>query len=419
MKVLLFVLLGGLVFLGCLGSPEGSPAVLQDSTLKIGPQNSNNSSSVFPQSSNGKIGPSSLPTLESPSGVKVDVEYFKKFSAKKVYGKEAIGIDGSGTEYLKTVSQSEILQGCFGGKDCIPSIDQPKFVGVQEASAWLEEGARILGIEIDGVARAYPVKILDYHEIVNDEINEKPFAVTYCPLCGSGVAFHRIVLSEPVKLGVSGKLYQSDLIMYDRKTETYWSQISGEGIQGPLSGYRLQWIPLSVTTWKEWKEVHPDTKVLSNVQDIYSPGTYESYPYGNYESEDSTLFPASGSSKYHSKAWVQGIELEGQFKAWVEMEVQKTGIVNDTFKGQKILVVWSNDAQAIKLFDRVLDGQELEFELKDGVLVDTATQTKWSFSGQGLEGPLKGKTLSVVPSIRTFWFAWTAFHPGTSVWPPQ
>ena len=147
-------------------------------------------------------------------------------------------------------------------KDGIPALSDPKLLNAVDAS-YLQPNDRVIGVELDGTARAYPIAILNWHEIVNDEINNQKYAVTYCPLCGTGVAFRSDVAGNITEFGVSGLLYNSDVLLYDKKTESLWSQIMGEAVAGKLLGEKLNPIPISHTTWRDWLARHPDTKVLS------------------------------------------------------------------------------------------------------------------------------------------------------------
>ena len=139
-------------------------------------------------------------------------------------------------------------------RDGIPSIDNPKFLPVKEAG-FIEPTDRVLGINFNGVQKAYPVKILNFHEIVNDYCDDQTVVITFCPLCGSGVSFNAMIEDKPRTFGVSGLLYNSDVLLYDRESETLWSQIKGEAVAGPLVGKPLEIIPTYVTSWKAWRDL--------------------------------------------------------------------------------------------------------------------------------------------------------------------
>ncbi|MCH7902378.1 DUF3179 domain-containing protein [archaeon] len=279
------------------------------------------------------------------------------------------------------VPLEDIHQGCFGGKDCIPSIDNPKFESAQKGAEWLNDKDVVLALDIGGTQKAYPQRIMNWHEIVNDEVNGTPIAVTFCPLCGSALAYERILNGETVEFGVSGKLYNSDLIMYDRSTETYWGQIDGIGIVGELTGVRLTRVPIQTIFWGDWVKKFPNTLVLS--RDTGFVRDYGQYPYGSYEDDTSIYFPISGrDGRLHEKSVVHGIEINGSFKAYLEEAFEKGEIIQDELGGEKIEVESDSITGAIKVF----------------IIND---------SGE--------RTLEVV-AIRNFWFAWFAFHPNTELY---
>ena len=198
-----------------------------------------------------------------------------------------------------------VFQGC-SHRDCIPSIDQPKFLPAGEAN-FLDPDDLVISVTHDGETRAYPTRILDRHEIVNDRFGDTPLAVTYCPLCGSGLAFVRRVGGEETELGVSGLLHKNDLIMYDRKTESIWQQITGRALAGPRRGETLEAVPVSMTQWGDWLGAHPDSVVLAPPIEA---GEYGKNPYGDYASNDKLLFPVSAQdARLHTKNVIYGVEL--------------------------------------------------------------------------------------------------------------
>ena len=261
-------------------------------------------------------------------------------------------------------------------RDGIPSIDKPKFLAASDVD-FLKPTDRVLGVEINGKARAYPIRILNWHEIVNDVHNGKPIAVTYCPLCGSGIVYASTVNGKAHKFGVSGLLYNSDVLLYDHETETLWSQILSKGISGKLVGSKLEILPSSHTSWKIWLEKHPDTEVLSS--DTGSNRDYSRSPYGDYDKGRETYFPlAFRSQKYHPKERVMGISIGGKHKVYPFSELAKvnSGTLKNDFSGQQLQLTF-------------------DAENRDGVIKDS-----------------KG---DVLPSINTFWFAWYAFYPDTEI----
>ena len=260
-------------------------------------------------------------------------------------------------------------------RDGIPAIDHPEFVDVAQVG-YLDDDDRVLGVDFDGAVRAYPVKILNWHEIVNDRVGDAGVLVTYCPLCGSGMVFR---VAADARFGVSGLLYNSDMLLYDRATESLWSQIMGQAIAGPSKGQRLDPIPVRHTSWKSWRESHPTTRVLSTRTGHAMP--YDRYPYGDYERSRSLSFPVSQrNNRYHPKEWVIGIDQGELVRAYPLSELAQT---------------------ESPLLDRIGDRKFL-------VHFDAQQRSGW------IEEVTPAGVVEV-PSVRAFWFAWYAFHPDGEV----
>lgn len=261
------------------------------------------------------------------------------------------------------------------GKDGIPAILHPLFVRAPHAN-FLTEEDRVLGLTVGSEAKAYPIKILNWHEIVNDTIGGQPVIITYCPLCGTGIGFHAVVQGHRYTFGVSGLLYQSDLLMYDHQTESLWSQIATVAVAGPLTGAKLTPLFLEHTTWGEWWRAHPATLVLST-QTGYRRD-YNRDPYLGYAQRPDLMFPVSHvDRRYHPKEWILGVEVKGIFKAYPFVELKKLKTpVTDQVNGQAVHIHFRPQAQSAFATDA--DGKPL-------------------------------------PSVMAFWFAWSAFHPDTEV----
>lgn len=269
------------------------------------------------------------------------------------------------------VPLERLVQGC-PRRDCIPSIDRPRFVTAAQAT-FLKDTDLVLALSVEGIHRAYPTSILVRHEIVNDTLGTQPVAITYCPLCGSGMAYSRVVGGRETTFGVSGLLYDSDLVMYDRSTETLWPQILGRGILGRRKGQVLTALPLAHVAWKAWREQHPDTQVLST--DTGFPFTYGGDPYGNYDTQPGTMFPiAHEDRRLHAKTVVFGVNLKGQAAAWTETYLKANPVLEVDLAGRRLSVRRQKNGQVIA---RDLTGDE-------AVLVH-----------------------------RLFWFAWASTYPGT------
>lgn len=261
-------------------------------------------------------------------------------------------------------------------KDGIPSLDSPRFTTVQEADKWIEDNELVLAIIYKDVKRVYPLQIMVWHEIVNDEIAGEPILITYCPLCGSGIAYERTIEGNEVEFGTSGKLYNSNLVMYDRKTNSYWSQIEGLAIVGELTGMKLKPLSIDTVVWRDWKVAHADSEVLSQETGYSRP--YGNDPYGNYYEDSFLLFPLENEdNRVHPKTVIFGIEVYGEFKAYREDDLKGLKIINDNVGGVDIRIE-RDDAGIVKITN-LENGEEIVKE-------------------------------------RDFWFAWYAFHPDTGLY---
>ncbi|NNF97113.1 MAG: DUF3179 domain-containing protein [Halobacteria archaeon] len=261
-------------------------------------------------------------------------------------------------------------------KDGIPAIDKPKFLTVRQAG-FLKPEDRVLGVTYSGISKAYPVRILNYHEIVNDKFQGKAIVITYCPLCGTGMAFHADISGRARSFGVSGLLYNSDMLLYDRESESLWSQLMKQAISGPLKGEKLQQISLAHTTWRDWKKRHPQTQVLST-RTGYSRD-YSRTPYPGYSTSDVIMFPVNfQAAQYHPKEQVLGIEIGTSFKAYPFSEMAKldSSVFNDMIAGRKLQVQF-----------------------------DPVNRT----------GKILDENRNEIPTVISFWFAWVAFHPESEV----
>ena len=309
-----------------------------------------------------------------------------------------------GTKYL--LHPRNILSG-GPPKDGIPSIDNPKFESVEDADKWLKDDNLVLGLDYKGTVNAYPHRILNSHEIVNDFAGGERVLVTYCPLCRTGIAFKPIVNGKEVEFGTSGKLYNSELIMYDRLTDSYWPQTLGMAVVGPSTGQILEKIPLDTVRWKDWKKIHPDTQVLSRNTGFIR--NYDRNPYAGIQNSDRIGFGVTFKDKrLRPKVIVYGVEYEGNAKAYAEDDVKKDKVINDVVAGIPIVVVWYDDLNTVKIFERTLDGETLTFELDNGKIVDNKGN-EWTV-------PDMIEKLEIVDTFGHFWFAWAAFYPQTDLY---
>ncbi len=330
---------------------------------------------------------------------------------------------------LHTVDYSEIRSG-GPPPDGIPPIDDPQFETIESASEWLQPQSPVLAVEIDGVARAYPLSIMIWHEIANDVIADTPVAVTYCPLCNSGIVYNREVNGEVLRFGVSGNLRNSDLIMWDDKTQSWWQQLTGEAIVGDMVGTMLEFIPSQMVSFGAFMEQFPDGEILS--LDTGFSRRYGSSPYAGYESNSRPfLFEGDVDDRLPATERVLAGQIGGEAIAYPFSELESVGVINDTVGGNDVVAIWqpgataaldgaiidsSRDVGMAALYSRELNGQVLTFVRNDdGTIIDEQTGSTWNVFGTAIDGELEGSQLRQVNGAPHFWFAWAAFRPDTEV----
>ncbi|MEJ2600322.1 MAG: DUF3179 domain-containing protein [Anaerolineales bacterium] len=338
------------------------------------------------------------------------------------------------TDFSKhTVPYDEIFSG-GPPKDGIPAIDKPKFVGVKEADSWLKAVEPVILVEVGQEARAYPLQILIWHEIVNDTVGGLPLVVTFCPLCNTGIAFERDFEGKLLDFGTTGRLRFSNLVMYDRQTETWWQQATGEAITGELSGSQLKFYPAAIISWQEFKAAHPDGRVLS--RDTGFGRDYGRNPYVGYDDVNNSPFLYRGPvtpGTLPPVARVLTVDLNREAVAYTYDVLQKVRVVNDNVGGHPVVVFWETgtasaldarsvaggkDVGAANAFNRVLDGQELTFFIEGQRILDRESGSEWDVLGRALNGKLAGKALTPVVAVNHFWFSWAAFKPETHIYQP-
>jgi hypothetical protein len=336
------------------------------------------------------------------------------------------------TDFSKhSVPYSEILSG-GPPKDGIPAIDEPKFVSISKADEWLKPQEPVILVQVEDDAHAYPIQILMWHEIVNDTVGSVPVSVTFCPLCNTGIAFERTVDGQVLDFGTTGRLRFSNLIMYDRQTETWWQQATGEAIAGEFTGRQLTFVPASIISWDDFKTAHPDGQVLS--RETGYTRNYGRNPYVGYDDVNRPPFLYVGPEtpgKLPPVARVLTVDLNGEAVAYPYDVLQQVHVVNDTVGGVPIVVLWApgtasaldmssvaggRDVGAAAVFSRELDGQTLTFAFDDERTVDEQTGTEWDVLGQAVSGSKEGSRLTSVVSVNHFWFSWAVFRPETRVY---
>ncbi len=329
-----------------------------------------------------------------------------------------------------TVELSEIMSG-GPPRDGIPAIDGPKFDDVATASTWLAQREPLILVELHGQARAYPLQLLIYHEIVNDQVGDTPFSVTFCPLCNSSVVFDRRLDGKVLDFGTTGLLRKSDMVMYDRQTESWWQQIIGRGIVGEYAGATLVQIPSRIVSFADFAAAFPEGRVVN--RDTGHTRPYGNNPYRGYDDIDQTPFLFSGTPdpRLPPMERVMHIEIDDAARLYPFSRLAEHGVVNDEIGGQAVVlfsregllsvldqgdIAASRSIRAVTAFMRELDGQVLEFGFQDGQVRDLQTGSTWNLLGQALGGELQGRSLVLAPGAIHFAFAWLAFDPEVEIY---
>ncbi len=326
------------------------------------------------------------------------------------------------------IDPAEILSG-GPPPDGIPSIDDPRFLHTDEVD-FLDDREPVLALTIGEDARAYPVQVVIWHEIVNDTVGGVPVAVTYCPLCNSAVAYDRRSGGRVLEFGTSGSLYRSALVMYDRQTESLWSHFTGQAVAGTLTGDTLRTFPVSTVAWGDWRAANPDGLVLSRETGFRRD--YASNPYPGYDEPSSRpfLFQGEIDPRLENKSRVVGLAGEDDAVAVVHEALTERRVIAVQLSGRP-LVVWlkpgtasaldagsvagGRDVGATGVFVPTAGGRRLRFTPAGDHFVDEQTNTTWDVLGRAVAGPLKGERLEPVEHVDTFWFAWAAFEPETRI----
>ena len=303
------------------------------------------------------------------------------------------------------------------GKDGIPAISKPNFVG-NDLIDFMDDSDLIIGIKIDNQVRGYPHPILDWHEIINDQINDTYFSITYCPLTGSTIGIDRDFNGNITTFGVSGLLYNSNLIPYDRATNSNWSQMRMECVNGELQGSEFDFIQTFETDWKTWKTSFPNALVVSSNTGYNR--RYSLYPYGSYKSNESLFFPVDNvNNELNLKERVHGIIEDNKVYAFRFNLFEETALLQKHIGGNNYLIVGSKADNFIVSFYNNLSGStELNFEVvEDGlpILLKDNEGNKWDIFGYAVAGSRLGQRLTPTKSLIAYWFAWGAFYPDISI----
>ncbi len=328
-----------------------------------------------------------------------------------------------------TIDLGELAAGIprLDPRDAIPPIDHPEFERPEAAAEWLDPDEPGAVVRLDGQTRFYPLSIMTRHEIVNDRFGPVPVAVTYCPLCNTALAFDRRVDGKVARLGVSGLLRNSDLVMWDDLTVSLWQQITGEGIVGEFAGTRLKPISTSIVSFGQFTESFPDGWVLSR-NTGFNIG-YGANPYRGYSSRDEpypSFFSATVDGRFPALERVVGVRTDGADKAYPFSVLEERVVINDVAGEVPVVVWWAPgttdaldrasiaDSRAIGTavaHRRELDGVSLTFSPldEDGRFTDAETGSTWDVFGRAVAGELGGSQLEPIDHRNEFWFAWSAF----------
>jgi len=352
-------------------------------------------------------------------------------------GAESTGADGLRvptaeweTDFSRhNVPLSEFTSG-GPGRDGIPPIDKPKFVSQESADEWLADNEPVLVVELGGQARAYPIQILMWHEVVNDELAGRPIAVTFCPLCNSSLVFDRRLDGRELTFGTTGNLRNSDLVMWDRQTESWWQQLTGEAVVGELTDKRLRALASQTLSFKDFRESLPSGDVLS--RDTGFERNYGDNPYEGYDTPDQQpfLFEGETDERLAAKERVAAVFIGDDAAVVPFSRLRKNPVASFDLAGTPVAVMFkagvasalddakiseSDDVGTSAAFDRRLEGRTLDFERRGDAIVDRQTRSTWDITGRATDGPLRGKRLKAVRSDQQFWFALAAFLPDARI----
>ena len=334
------------------------------------------------------------------------------------------------TDFSKrSVPYNEIFSGGVP-RDGIPPLDNPNFITVTAADEWLAPQEPVIAFALNGAAKAYPLQILTWHEIVNDTVGGVPIIATFCPLCNSAIVFERALDGVVYDFGVSGNLRNSDLIMWDRQTQSWWQQLTGEAIVGELTGRQLKLLPSSIISWQDFKAAYPDAAILS--RDTGHRRDYGQNPYAGYDRADRSPFLFSGDpdDRLLPMERVAALTIGDSAAAFPFSLLETAGVVHYTVGGQDLAVLFqpgtrsaldapsianSRAVGATGVFDRDLNGQKLTFQPAGAGFTDAETSSQWNILGQATAGPLAGQQLTPIVHANHFWFAWAAFRPDTEI----
>ena len=406
---------------GSAASPGGAPKTLSITESSTPTESAQATNTESPTTPNARTSQSNTLTAE----VVPDPDFQEELKRAR------LSTRGWKTDFsLHTVPFNDIFSGGVP-RDGIPSIDGPKFIDPETATGWLSDPEPVVSFQLNGDARVYPLKILTQHEIVNDQFDGVPVAVTFCPLCNTAVVFDRRLEGTVYEFGVSGNLRKSDLIMYDRLTQTWWQQLTGEAIVGELAGKRLTFLPASIISFGDFKAANPQGQVLS--RDTGYARNYDRLPYGGYDQVDNPpfLFMGDLDGRLLPKERVAALTIGDVDAAFPFTLLETERVVNYTVGGLDVVVLFKPGTLSVfnslliggpkavgatGVFETNLDGRPLTFSRQGDSFVDNETGSVWNILGQATQGPLTGEALTPIIHGNHFWFTWGAFKPDTLIY---
>lgn len=294
-------------------------------------------------------------------------------------------------------------------KSLFADVQKPKFLTASKETK-LEGDRVVASFHVGDDYRAYPLKYIDYHHIVNDKFGNKPVLISYCGICNSAAAYDPVIVGKPHSFDVLGVLLHNDLVMYDRQTDSWWIQITGEAISGKHKGKKLTLLPgMELVAFADFKKAHPNGRVLQ-------PDTQYTEMYDQFGANPDQSTSAPGKIATYDQ--VVGIEVRGRAKAYKLSDVKDAQVINDNLNGWSLLVVVDPKDTGVRVFRRFVEDKILEFELIDGKLVDKKTKSTWNFNGEATSGKYKGKTLTRPEYLELYYFAWKGFYADTKIYKP-
>ncbi len=310
--------------------------------------------------------------------------------------------------------------------DAIPAIfaEESMFVGVDAGNLEWVDDELVVSVDLNGEARAYPIRLLSGHEIVNDNLGGQPIAITWCPLCFSALVYDREVDGQALTFGVSGYLYRNNLVMYDHQTNTLWSQILGQAIRGAKRTSQLDYLPSQIISWGSWKAAHPNGTVLS-AERLGQDAASLIDPYAGYYRSGAAAFGATNEidNSLPAKTLIIGVTNGDHHRAYPLDVIAELGIIEDELNGSPLLLIFDQATKTVLSYQRpTVDGNTLTFAaaIADAGIQDEATGTIWDiYSGAAINGALMGKELPEIGAPLVFWFAWADLHPTSDIYAPQ